>query len=88
MHSEIPADIALNAFDFIDKNECILYVPKESVSAYKEAKGWNYFTNIAEIPVKEKNSKDVTDNIIKSGTCGENLEWFLISEEDNYTKLG
>ncbi len=50
----------------------IIYVPKESVNAYKAAEGWKNFTNI--LPIK---------TIIASGNCGaqgDNLKWELTSD--------
>ena len=42
-----------------------VYVPAESVEAYKTANGWSWFTNIQPIT-------------IASGTCGDNLIWKII----------
>ena len=53
-YPEIPAVIALaqtravdsSAFDGVDKESCVLYVPDASVSAYQTADGWKEFTQI------------------------------------------
>lgn len=44
----IPAKIDSHAFYGIDKNQCILYVPEGSASAYKEEYVWMEFLNIRE----------------------------------------
>jgi hypothetical protein len=56
IRSKIPR-IKFNAFAYVDKNKCTLYVPKGTVSAYKEATGWSSFEHIEEIPVTEKQKK-------------------------------
>ena len=32
-----------NVFDWINTKECKLFVPKNSIDAYKRASGWGYF---------------------------------------------
>ena len=38
-----------NSFSNVDKENCVLWVPKGSVSAYKTADGWKDFQNIREL---------------------------------------
>lgn len=38
----------LTCFDGVDKEYCIVYVPKETVELYKNTVGWNEFKNIVE----------------------------------------
>jgi len=38
-----PPNCALYAFDGINTNECKLFVPKNSIDAYKRASGWGHF---------------------------------------------
>jgi hypothetical protein len=33
----------------IDKENCVLYVPKDCIEKYRAAEGWNEFVNIVEI---------------------------------------
>jgi len=44
-----PQTIAATAFSFANQSSCTLYVPAESVEAYKAADGWKEFTNILPI---------------------------------------
>jgi len=58
----------------VDYSVCTLYVPAESVEAYKAADVWKEFTNI--LPIGESSDSCV----IASGTCGaegDNLTWTL-----------
>jgi hypothetical protein len=57
IYSKIPVHISLSVFASINKNKCTLYVPKGTVSAYREATGWSSFTHIEEIPVTGKTAK-------------------------------
>lgn len=54
----VPPSITGNAFETINR-AIPLYVPEESISSYKTAKGWSEFTNIRAIPC-----------IYASGYCG------------------
>ena len=56
---------ASTAFPSTDAS-ALVYVPAESVDAYKAADGWSKFTNW----------------IIASGTCGDNLAWTLSDEDE------
>lgn len=38
-----------SVFEYVDKENCILYVPKDCVEKYCEAEGWKEFVNITEI---------------------------------------
>lgn len=65
-----PQTIEVDVFNYVDKS-IPLYVPAESVEAYRAADGWKDFTNIQPIPC-----------IVASGTCGAegdstNLTWEL-----------
>ncbi|MBP5561548.1 MAG: leucine-rich repeat domain-containing protein [Muribaculaceae bacterium] len=44
----VPAEVRDNAFASVDYNTCILYVPKGSQKAYKDASVWCNFVNIKE----------------------------------------
>ena len=54
----VPPSITGNAFETINR-AIPLYVPEESISSYKTAKGWSEFTNIRAIPC-----------VYASGFCG------------------
>ena len=55
-----------NAFNSINKNSCILYVPYGAKETYASTAGWKEFTNIVEL------EPDVI-----GGTCGANVNWTL-----------
>ena len=44
--AEIPPMCGYGVFDGVNKTNCELIVPKGSVAAYKQAYGWNGFSNI------------------------------------------
>lgn len=46
----IPPVCGYGVFDGVNKTNCELIVPKESVAAYKQAYGWNGFSNIRAFP--------------------------------------
>lgn len=49
------------AFDYTDKNACVLYVPKGCVEKYRAAIGWKDFVNIVEM------SSSAIDGILMDG---------------------
>lgn len=64
-----PSTCGGDAFDDVDKS-IPLYVPKESVSAYKNANQWKEFTNIqgVEMAIDEVAPEDVpTTKTIRNG---------------------
>lgn len=50
-HSDKGLPASANVFYAVPMDECVLYVPQESIDAYKEAYGWSSFTNI--LPIKK-----------------------------------
>ena len=61
-HSKVPVVLGAtttravgnsSVFDGVDKEMCVLYVPKGCVENYRSAKGWGEFTHIVEIPSLE-----------------------------------
>lgn len=60
-----PPTCGTEVFSGVDKSIPI-YVPKESIEAYKAAEGWKDFSNIQAIKCT-----------VASGTCGDNLTWEL-----------
>lgn len=70
-----PQTINANVFTNINLSSCTLYVPAESVEAYKAAEIWKEFGNIVAIE-----GDAPAPCIIASGTCGaegDNLTWTL-----------
>ena len=70
-HATTPQTINSYAFDSVIRSICTLYVPAESIDAYKAADGWKGFRNIQ--PIEER--KEVC--LIAFGECGNNLTWIL-----------
>ena len=44
--AEIPPMCGFKVFNGVNKTNCELIVPEESITAYKQAKGWHEFSNI------------------------------------------
>ena len=44
-----PTSVGTSVFSYVDKENCVLWVPKGSATAYREADGWKDFQNIKEI---------------------------------------
>ena len=59
--AEIPPVWSSNVFDGVNKINCELIVPIVSVVAYKQARGWNEFSNITAATVR----------------CGDSITWTL-----------
>ena len=59
--AEIPPVCSSNVFDGVNKINCELIVPIVSVVAYKQARGWNEFSNITAATVR----------------CGDSITWTL-----------
>ena len=49
-YAEIPQKIYRDVFDGVNKQNCILYVPSQSIDLYREADVWREFFNILPIP--------------------------------------
>ena len=73
-------------FNSVDKLNCIVWVPKGSVNAYKEANGWKDFNNIKEIIIGDLNlDNEVNDedkNALIDFIMGKNPEGFFKSLAD------
>ncbi len=75
LNPEPPACAGGNVFLFVDKNACMLYVPKGSKDEYSHATTWSYFYNIYEIDENGKvyeaptvQTNDATDISTNSAT--------------------
>lgn len=77
-HSEDVPFTAANAFEGIETDQVIVYVPANSVGAYKKAEGWSAFANIKRIPIDAPTE----------GECGENLHWRISSNYDTLAITG
>ena len=79
-------DGSYNQFNSVDKTNCILWVPRGSVNAYKEADGWKNFQNFKELTFGDVNldgkvNKDDL-NALVDFIMGENPEGFYESLAD------
>lgn len=79
-HSKVPVVLGAattraasnsSVFDGVDKEMCVLYVPKGCVENYRSAKGWGEFTHIVEM-MDDNSSLEVGDTFSAdmSGTLG------------------
>ena len=64
--AENPPACGDNAFGSMNKTECVLYVPANSIEAYKAATGWNEFPKY-----------EALSGGTQSGTWGSNITWTL-----------
>ena len=64
--AENPPACGDNAFGSMNKTECVLYVPANSIEAYKAATGWNEFPKY-----------EALSGGTQSGTWGSNIKWTL-----------
>ncbi len=68
--------ISNTIFDGVDKNNCILYVPKGAVETYKATDGWSDFKKITEINSLKKDS----DGFYMLGSLREWQEFSLFAQ--------
>lgn len=59
----IPPALGNNDTEFINTNNCPIYVPKESVQAYKTTGHWAYWANRIQPMPKKKISPDIWKNV-------------------------
>ena len=80
LNSNPPSLKNSNQFDIVDKNNCVVWVPKGSLSAYKGADVWKDFANIFELVEGDLNLDDVVDqndmDALVGFVMGENPEGF------------
>jgi len=65
--AENPPACGDRVFNNINKGNCVLSVPKNSIEAYKAANVWKDFTNIEALTAK----------VVATGDCGESVTWSL-----------
>lgn len=74
------------SFEYVDKENCVLWVPKGSVMAYKETDGWKDFKNIKELTIGDVNLDDKVNkedlNATTSHIMGKDPEGFYESLAD------
>ena len=61
LNSNPPSVTYSSTFTNVDKNNCIVWIPKGSLSAYKGANVWKGFANIFELVEGDLNLDDVVD---------------------------
>ncbi len=64
-----PPACGTDVFDGVDATNCILYVPKECISDYSTADGWNIFTNVAS-PALRRMVRAIRSEALKKTTPG------------------
>ena len=67
---------------YVFKSTCVLYVPAGSVSAYKSADQWKYFTNILPIGAQPA---DVTTTIVTPSETTADIAWPQVTGAATYT---
>ena len=68
---------SISIFYSVNKGDCILYVPSESITAYKNADGWKDFDNIKAIPTGDCNS----DGGITMADANAVVNYFLTTDK-------
>ena len=80
LNSNPPSVTYSSTFTNVDKNNCIVWVPKGSLSAYKGANVWKDFANIFELVEGDLNLDEVVDqndmDALVGFVMGENPEGF------------
>ena len=80
LNSNPPSLQGSYVFNNVDKNNCVVWVPKGSLSAYKGANWWKDFANIFEFVEGDLNLDDVVDqndmDALVGFVMGENPEGF------------
>ena len=79
-----PPILGEHPFFLVPTSTCVLYVPMQSVEAYKEADYWKDFTNIQGIEIVNGNIQAQDFDIQKKGTQNLNLN-FSFSSSQNYS---
>ena len=92
--SQVPADGLFvpgdYAFESVDKETCILYVPEGAVSAYQSTDGWNEFENIVDFDPNFTVTYIVDGEVYATDTIAYGDEVVLIDEpvKEGYTFSG
>ena len=88
--NSIPPACGNNAFDSVDRENCVVWVPRGGLDAYKKANGWKDFQNLrevmtgdiilnAEIEIEDLNA--LVDHIMGDAPSDEDMGSFDINED-------
>ena len=92
VNATTPPDCGDHIFEGVDYSSCVLVVPDESISAYKNKSPWNQFLNISEVESvindNEVSVKVDNGNIVVTGTADDvNMEVYNISSSRIYSGI-
>ena len=92
VNATTPPDCGDYIFEGVDYSSCVLVVPDESISAYKNKSPWNQFLNISEVESvindNEVSVKVENGNIVVTGTADDlNMEVYNISGSRIYSGI-
>ena len=92
VNATTPPDCCDYIFEGVDYSSCVLVVPDESISAYKNKSPWNQFLNISEVENvindNEVSVKVENGNIVVTGTADDlNMEVYNISGSRIYSGI-
>ena len=94
VNATTPPDCSDYIFEGVDYSSCVLVVPDESISAYKNKSPWNQFLNISEVESvindNEVSVKVENGNIVVTGIADDvNMEiWkYIISAVHGFTPV-
>ena len=92
VNATTPPDCCDYIFEGVDYSSCVLVVPDESISAYKNKSPWNQFLNISEVENvindNEVSVKVDNGNIVVTGTADDlNMEVYNISGSRIYSGI-
>lgn len=92
VNATTPPDCGDYIFDGVDYSSCVLVVPDESISAYKNKSPWNQFLNISEVESvindNEVSVKVENGNIVVTGIADDvNMEVYNISGSRIYSGI-
>lgn len=77
---------ASSVFDGVDKENCVLYVPKGCVEKYRTAEGWGEFVHIVEMEGTGINSLTITNNVFDVYDLSGRMVRTAVSSLDNLPK--
>ena len=92
VNATTPPDCGDNIFEGVDYSSCVLVVPDESISAYKNKSPWNQFLNISEVESvindNEVSVKVENGNIVVTGIADDvNMEVYNIGGSRIYSGI-
>ena len=92
VNATTPPDCGYYIFEGVDYSSCVLVVPDESISAYKNKSPWNQFLNISEVESvindNEVSVKVENGNIVVTGIADDvNMEVYNISGSRIYSGI-